>query len=182
MAAAARRAAVRAFCLRTFTGAAVVAGSVGLYNTLRPDRDSPVLEGVTLHLDSRSPPPQNRRPSTLWVPPTRAEMIAALRAGRALPRDSAPEIAEASSSNEGGSDTDGSDHAYDLLIIGGGATGAGVALDAASRGLKVAMVDRADFSSGTSSKSTKLVHGGVRYLQKAVMELDYEQLRSAAPS
>lgn len=64
---------------------------------------------------------------------------------------------------------------FDLLIVGGGATGAGTALDAASRGLKVACVDRDDFASGTSSKSTKLVHGGVRYLQKAIMELDYEQ-------
>jgi glycerol-3-phosphate dehydrogenase len=60
--------------------------------------------------------------------------------------------------------------------VGGGATGAGAALDAASRGLKVACVERDDFSSGTSSKSTKLVHGGVRYLQKAVFELDYGML------
>ncbi|THG98934.1 hypothetical protein EW026_g3317 [Hermanssonia centrifuga] len=66
---------------------------------------------------------------------------------------------------------------YDLLVVGGGATGSGVAVDAASRGLKVALVERDDFSSGTSSKSTKLVHGGVRYLQKAVMELDYEQYK-----
>lgn len=64
---------------------------------------------------------------------------------------------------------------YDLLVIGGGATGAGIALDAATRGLKVAMVEREDFASGTSSKSTKLVHGGVRYLEKAVWELDYNQ-------
>lgn len=64
---------------------------------------------------------------------------------------------------------------YDLLIIGGGATGSGIALDAATRGLKVAMVERDDFASGTSSKSTKLVHGGVRYLEKAVWELDYNQ-------
>ena len=64
---------------------------------------------------------------------------------------------------------------YDLLIIGGGATGTGIALDAATRGLKVAVVERDDFSSGTSSKSTKLVHGGVRYLEKAVFELDYDQ-------
>ncbi|KPM35270.1 Glycerol-3-phosphate dehydrogenase, mitochondrial [Neonectria ditissima] len=64
---------------------------------------------------------------------------------------------------------------YDMLIIGGGATGAGVALDAATRGLKVAVVERDDFSSGTSSKSTKLVHGGVRYLEKAVWNLDYSQ-------
>ncbi|KAF4335044.1 glycerol-3-phosphate dehydrogenase [Fusarium beomiforme] len=64
---------------------------------------------------------------------------------------------------------------YDMLVIGGGATGAGVALDAATRGLKVAVVERDDFSSGTSSKSTKLVHGGVRYLEKAVWNLDYNQ-------
>jgi glycerol-3-phosphate dehydrogenase len=64
---------------------------------------------------------------------------------------------------------------YDLLIIGAGATGSGIALDAATRGLKVAVVERDDFSSGTSSKSTKLVHGGVRYLEKAVWELDYNQ-------
>ncbi|KEZ43761.1 Glycerol-3-phosphate dehydrogenase SDP6, mitochondrial [Scedosporium apiospermum] len=67
------------------------------------------------------------------------------------------------------------DDEYDMLIIGGGATGAGVALDAATRGLKVALVERDDFSSGTSSKSTKLVHGGVRYLEKAVWNLDYAQ-------
>lgn len=64
---------------------------------------------------------------------------------------------------------------YDLLIIGGGATGTGIALDAITRGLKVALVERDDFASGTSSKSTKLVHGGVRYLEKAVWELDYNQ-------
>lgn len=64
---------------------------------------------------------------------------------------------------------------YDLLVIGAGATGAGIALDAVTRGLKVAVVERDDFSSGTSSKSTKLVHGGVRYLEKAVWNLDYNQ-------
>lgn len=67
------------------------------------------------------------------------------------------------------------DEPYDLLIIGGGATGSGIALDAVTRGLKVAVVERDDFSAGTSSKSTKLVHGGVRYLEKAVFELDYNQ-------
>ncbi|ROW12965.1 hypothetical protein VPNG_04755 [Cytospora leucostoma] len=64
---------------------------------------------------------------------------------------------------------------YDILVVGGGATGTGVALDAATRGLKVALVERDDFASGTSSKSTKLVHGGVRYLEKAVWNLDYSQ-------
>ena len=66
---------------------------------------------------------------------------------------------------------------FDVLVIGGGATGSGCALDAASRGLKTAMVELDDFSSGTSSRSTKLIHGGVRYLQKAIMGLDYEQYK-----
>ena len=64
---------------------------------------------------------------------------------------------------------------FDVLVIGGGATGAGCALDAQSRGLKTALVELDDFSSGTSSRSTKLIHGGVRYLQKAIMGLDIEQ-------
>jgi len=53
----------------------------------------------------------------------------------------------------------------DVLVVGMGATGAGVALDAASRGLRVAVVDKGDLASGTSSKSSKLVHGGLRYLE-----------------
>ncbi|PRQ58742.1 putative glycerol-3-phosphate dehydrogenase [Rosa chinensis] len=65
----------------------------------------------------------------------------------------------------------------DILVIGGGATGSGVALDAATRGLRVGLVEREDFSSGTSSRSTKLLHGGVRYLEKAVFNLDYGQLK-----
>uniref|UniRef100_A0A4W4HH46 glycerol-3-phosphate dehydrogenase n=1 Tax=Electrophorus electricus TaxID=8005 RepID=A0A4W4HH46_ELEEL len=64
---------------------------------------------------------------------------------------------------------------FDVLVVGGGATGAGCALDAVTRNLKTALVERSDFSSGTSSRSTKLIHGGVRYLQKAVTNLDYEQ-------
>ncbi len=55
---------------------------------------------------------------------------------------------------------------FDLLIIGGGVTGSGIALDAVSRGLKVALVEKKDFASGTSSKSTKLIHGGLRYLKQ----------------
>lgn len=57
-------------------------------------------------------------------------------------------------------------HTFDLLIIGGGITGAGIALDAASRGLKTALVEKDDFASGTSSRSTKLIHGGLRYLKQ----------------
>jgi len=68
-----------------------------------------------------------------------------------------------------------SNQTFDMIVIGGGATGSGIALDAITRGYSVALVEQEDFSSGTSSRSTKLVHGGVRYLEKAVRELDYEQ-------
>lgn len=93
---------------------------------------------------------ESRRPPPPWTPPSRFANL---------------QVLKASSQQE----------PFDLLIVGGGATGAGAALDAASRGLRVALVERDDFSAGTSSKSTKLVHGGVRYLQKAIMELDREQ-------
>ena len=63
------------------------------------------------------------------------------------------------------------DVTYDLLVIGGGITGAGIALDAASRGLKVALIEKDDFASGTSSKSTKLIHGGLRYLKQFEIQL-----------
>ncbi len=66
---------------------------------------------------------------------------------------------------------------FDVLVIGGGITGAGVALDAASRGLRTALVEAGDFASGTSSKSSKLVHGGLRYLQQGEVRLVYEALR-----
>src|SRR5256886_4114524 len=55
--------------------------------------------------------------------------------------------------------------ALDLLVVGGGITGAGVARDAALRGLRVALVERTDWAAGTSSRSSKLIHGGVRYLE-----------------
>src|SRR5215210_3003790 len=70
----------------------------------------------------------------------------------------------------------GAEH-FDVLVIGGGITGAGVALDAASRGLRTALVERDDFASGTSSKSSKLVHGGLRYLQQGDVRLVYQALR-----
>jgi glycerol-3-phosphate dehydrogenase len=69
----------------------------------------------------------------------------------------------------------GSD-AYDVLVIGGGITGAGVALDAATRGYSVALIERADYASGTSSRSSKLVHGGLRYLQSFDLGLVREAL------
>jgi glycerol-3-phosphate dehydrogenase len=65
---------------------------------------------------------------------------------------------------------------FDLVVIGGGITGAGVALDAASRGYSVALVEKADFASGTSGRSSKLIHGGLRYLQKFDLGLVREAL------
>ncbi|MFM8310678.1 MAG: FAD-dependent oxidoreductase, partial [Ilumatobacteraceae bacterium] len=65
---------------------------------------------------------------------------------------------------------------FDVVVVGGGITGAGVALDAATRGLRVALVERGDFASGTSSKSSKLVHGGLRYLQQGEVGLVYQAL------
>ena len=107
-------------------------------------------DNQTFHIYADANVPSIKRPSlTNWIPPTRANLISELKKGEV----------------------------YDLLVIGGGASGTGCALEAASRGLKVALVEREDFSSGTSSKSTKLVHGGVRYLEKAVMGLDWGQYK-----
>src|SRR5258707_3911162 len=72
------------------------------------------------------------------------------------------------------------DGTFDLLILGGGITGAGVALDAALRGLRVALIDKGDFASGTSSISSKLVHGGLRYLEHGDFRLVYEALHERA--
>jgi glycerol-3-phosphate dehydrogenase len=66
---------------------------------------------------------------------------------------------------------------FDVLVIGGGVTGAGAALDAASRGLRVALVEARDLASGTSSRSSKLIHGGLRYLEQFDFKLVYEALR-----
>ncbi|EAL22149.1 hypothetical protein CNBC2870 [Cryptococcus deneoformans B-3501A] len=148
-----------------FTTATTVAvGSA--YYALRP---------TPLHLDSQHVPLTKRRPGPLWAPPSREQMLEHLRtSGIYIHRteEGGPEPGAVLRKDEAESE---GDDVFDLLIVGGGATGAGTALDAASRGLKVACVEREDFSSGTSSKSTKLVHGGVRYLQKAIFELDYEQ-------
>ena len=67
-------------------------------------------------------------------------------------------------------------HTYDIAIIGGGATGLGVALDAAARGFSVVVVESHDFAKGTSSRATKLVHGGVRYLAQGNISLVREPL------
>src|ERR1035438_4963987 len=66
---------------------------------------------------------------------------------------------------------------WDVVVIGGGATGAGVAVDAASRGFTVLLLERQDFGKGTSSRSTKLVHGGVRYLEQGNISLVMEALK-----
>jgi glycerol-3-phosphate dehydrogenase len=72
------------------------------------------------------------------------------------------------------------DRTFDVLVIGGGITGAGVALDAATRGLSVALVERNDFASGTSGRSSRLIHGGLRYLERADVGLVRESLRERA--
>src|ERR1051326_1279249 len=66
---------------------------------------------------------------------------------------------------------------WDMLIIGGGATGAGIAVDAASRGYQILLLEQSDYGKGTSSRSTKLVHGGVRYLEQGNIPLVMEALR-----
>ncbi|KAL1952637.1 hypothetical protein VTO42DRAFT_4590 [Malbranchea cinnamomea] len=147
------------------TAVVAVAGGGYLYYSRRP------------HSNPLSDRPVPRSPSQIHFPrlKSRDEHIADLkRSGAALTHTTDSEApgrqlvksADAASNDE-----------YDLVIIGGGATGTGIALDAVTRGFKVALVERDDFSSGTSSKSTKLVHGGVRYLEKAVWNLDYNQYK-----
>jgi glycerol-3-phosphate dehydrogenase len=68
-------------------------------------------------------------------------------------------------------------HPWDVVVIGGGASGLGAAIDSASRGHKTLLLEKYDFAKGTSSKSTKLIHGGVRYLQKGNLKLVLESLR-----
>ena len=69
---------------------------------------------------------------------------------------------------------------WDIIVIGGGASGLGVALDAAARGFSVALIEAGDFARGTSSRATKLVHGGVRYLAQGNVALVREALRERA--
>ena len=66
---------------------------------------------------------------------------------------------------------------WDVIVIGGGATGLGIALDSASRGYSTILLEKSDFTKGTSSRSTKLVHGGVRYLRQGQISLVFEALR-----
>ncbi|WEW55634.1 mitochondrial glycerol-3-phosphate dehydrogenase [Emydomyces testavorans] len=154
-----------------FYTAAAIAGTAGiLYISYRP-RNIPGSDPAAV------PPPRYGEGGKL-VPPrfpyikTRDEQIRDLKRSSVekttnLLRDRQKDAADT------GAAITRDDEPYDLLVIGAGATGSGIALDAATRGLKVAVVERDDFSAGTSSKSTKLVHGGVRYLEKAVWDLDY---------
>jgi len=160
------------------TGAAAV-GAGTLYFVYRP-RNIPGSDSAVV-------PPPTYGEGGIFRPPkfpaikSRAEQIADLKASSvqvlSTLEGAKSKIKEAvtGSSSTQAQDAEKNAEEYDLLIIGGGATGTGVALDAATRGLKVALVEREDFAAGTSSKSTKLVHGGVRYLEKAVWELDYNQ-------
>ncbi|KAF5133691.1 Glycerol-3-phosphate dehydrogenase, mitochondrial [Metarhizium anisopliae] len=136
---------------RLIVSGVFVAGGGALIYSYRP-RNIPGSSSAAVPPPTYGPDGSFTRPRFPSIKPRR-EQLADLRRS-----------AEPDSGNE-----------YDMLIIGGGATGAGVALDAATRGMRVALVERDDFSSGTSSKSTKLVHGGVRYLEKAVWNLDYNQ-------
>lgn len=161
-------------------GGATVLGGAVTYYTYRP-RNIPGLEPAAV------PPPGSSehglQPPKFPRVKSRDEQMEDLkRSGRAGQKLSTTESAQkamlASGLEEHRQTTEREakdEDEYDLLVIGGGATGAGIALDAATRGLKVAIVERDDFSAGTSSKSTKLVHGGVRYLEKAFWELDYNQ-------
>lgn len=160
-----------------YTTAAAVIGGGALYISVRP-RNIPGSEGALV------PPPKYGEEGHLDPPrfplvKSRDEQIADLKrsAGvKSVVEKTRGILGAISSSAEVDEKATGDEpEPYDLLVIGGGATGTGIALDAATRGLKVALVERDDFASGTSSKSTKLVHGGVRYLEKAVWELDYNQ-------
>lgn len=156
-----------------YTTVAAAAGGGALYISYRP-RHIPGSDAALV------PPPKYGEEGHLEPPKfplvkSREDQIADLkRSGGAL---NALQKTKLTCRDDAKTEKATSDEAdvYDLLVIGGGATGTGIALDAATRGLKVAMVERDDFASGTSSKSTKLVHGGVRYLEKAVWELDYSQ-------
>ena len=160
-----------------YASAAAAVGAGGLYISYRP-RNIPGQEGAAV------PPPKYGEGGQISVPrfplvKSREEQIVDLKNSSGI-RDAVQKTKSVLSNLAGKGDATpqeagGESDSYDLLIIGGGATGAGVALDAVTRGLKVAMVERDDFACGTSSKSTKLVHGGVRYLEKAVWELDYNQ-------
>ncbi|OAA63451.1 FAD dependent oxidoreductase [Niveomyces insectorum RCEF 264] len=138
------------------TAVTAVAAGGGIVYATRKNRSAASLSMPTVPLKRDT---NGRiRPPVFPTLKSRAEQLAELR-------------------RSGSRRSNASEDEYDLLIVGGGATGTGIALDAATRGLKVALVERDDFSAGSSSRSTKLVHGGVRYLEKAVWNVDYGQLQ-----
>src|SRR5262249_39592963 len=124
-----------------------------------------------------SAPPRARPP---WGSPMTSASSASSTSARpcrsSVPPSACPPTRSSSSSSEPGARTEpmiSRSHAleavqeqpFDVVVVGGGITGAGVALDAASRGYSVALLERDDFGKGTSSRSSKMVHGGLRYLQ-----------------
>lgn len=160
-----------------YLSAAGIVGGGTVYFIYRP-KEVPGFE-------SASVPPPLYGEGGVFQPPnfprvkSRAEQIADLKAsaGGAFQTAKSNILGALGGASDSQGEKNTSEDPYDLLVVGGGATGTGIALDAASRGLKVALVERDDFASGTSSKSTKLVHGGVRYLEKAVWQLDINQYR-----
>ena len=165
-----------------YTSAAAAIGAGVLYISYRP-RNIPGSEPAAV------PPPSYSAgklipPNFPRVKPRHEQILDLKRSSGAVDSSVFDSVSKKSSRELVGSgspttvDDESSAEVYDLLVIGGGATGSGIALDATTRGLKVAVIERDDFASGTSSKSTKLVHGGVRYLEKAVWELDYSQYGS----
>ncbi len=115
-------------------------------------------------------------PATAPDPAGRTTTTSDLLVGPAPDRGRSDHAAERASFDRHAALTRLASEHFDVLVIGGGITGAGVALDAASRGLRTALVEKDDFASGTSSKSSKLVHGGLRYLQQREFRLVYENL------
>eukprot|EP00039_Didymoeca_costata_P030384 m.29272 g.29272 ORF g.29272 m.29272 type:complete len:680 (-) comp8085_c0_seq1:1866-3905(-) len=134
--------------LRTCVGVGGVCAAYSYYSWSK----SMVLEGVQAKSwpvrEATSPLHKTSIVVPAWTPPTRTEVLQSLTSS-SLKAD------------------ENNDDSYDVLVIGGGAVGSGVALDCAKRGLKVALVERDDFASGTSSRSTKIIHGGIRYLAQA---------------
>ncbi|KAJ1340718.1 hypothetical protein BSLG_004812 [Batrachochytrium salamandrivorans] len=137
------------------------------HNSIASGSDSLLAHALTVEREKTMP--------ASWLLPSRTEMLEMLKGNWPRSTGSTPDSrgdTVLSLRQETETDT-----VFDLLIVGGGATGVGCALDACTRGIKTALVERDDFASGTSSRSTKLVHGGVRYLEKAFMEMDYEQYK-----
>ena len=175
----ASRRGMRVFKSLLYTAGGGAIGGTVVYLKYRP-RDIPGHEAAAV------PPPTYGEGGSFHLPAfpaakSRHEQIGDLKRSGGIAnstpqgwKDSVAGLLSSTKSNQPAVEPE-EEEPYDLLVIGGGATGTGIALDAVTRGLKVALVERDDFSSGTSSKSTKLVHGGVRYLEKAVWQLDYAQ-------